>query len=145
MKIWNLMQCVNLVRIEEMTQYYVTYIYIVTYILLYAKEETSKDDNFLWWFSILPKQGEVALSPLHIDSDLIFVQKPEMNWFYGLLLLHKALNNSLWIDHFEICVGLSRSNKNDGLTSAQRWDLAVFCPLFCISTYKQMKPISRSF
>ena len=33
--------------IEEMTQYYVTYIYIVTYILLYAKEETSKDDNFL--------------------------------------------------------------------------------------------------
>ena len=28
---------------------------------------------------------------------------------------------------------------------AQRWDLAVFCPLFCISTYKQMKPIFRSF
>ena len=61
--------------IEEMTQYYVTYIYIVTYILLYAKEETSKDDNFLWWFSILPKQGAVFLSPLHIDLDLIFVQK----------------------------------------------------------------------
>ena len=28
---------------------------------------------------------------------------------------------------------------------AQRWDLAVFCPLFCISTYKQMMPIFRSF
>ena len=32
-----------------------------------------------------------------------------------------------------------------GFTTTQRWDLAVFCPLFCISTYKQMKPISRSF
>ena len=31
------------------------------------------------------------------------------------------------------------------LNTAQRWDLAVFCPLFCISTYKQMMPIFRSF
>jgi hypothetical protein len=30
-----------------------------------------------------------------------------------------------------------------GYNSAERWDLAGFCPLFCISTYKQMKPISR--
>ena len=40
-----------------------------------------------------------------------------MLFFHGLLLLHKELNNSLWVDRFEICVGLSSSNKNDGLTS----------------------------
>ena len=64
-------------------------------------------------------------------------------WEPTILVIKTTDREVIFLLNWSVCTVL----KNMAITvhTAQRWDLAVFGPLSCISTYKQMKPISRSF